>query len=72
MSIFVSKTEFDIKTYGRNRIPTYFCNFLIQKINIFATSAREGTVRCFELGKPVAEFKYSEVGKPLSDFTVRF
>ena len=26
----------------------------------------------FELGKPVAEFKHSEVGKPLADFTMQF
>ena len=26
----------------------------------------------FELSKPVVEFKHSEVGKPLADFTVRF
>ena len=25
----------------------------------------------FELGKPVVEFKHSEVGKPLADFTMQ-
>ena len=32
---------------------------------------QQGGVRnCVEFGKPVAEFKHSEVGKPLADFTV--
>ena len=30
-----------------------------------------GTEITFELGKPVAEFKCSEVGKPLANFTVQ-
>ena len=36
----------------------------------FSTSAKREPKTAFELSKPIAEFKRSEVGKPLADFTV--
>ena len=61
--------ESNSKSYGRNTIPTYFCKFLIRKI-IKIPRQQAGAKTGFELGKSVAEFKHSEVGKPLADFTV--
>ena len=61
--------EFNIKSYGINTIPIHFCNFLIRKIIKFHVS-KEESENCVEFGKPVAEFKHSEVGKPPADFTV--
>ena len=47
-----------------------FCKFLILKIINFHVS-KAGAKTGFKLGKPVVEFKHSEVGKPLVDFTVQ-
>ena len=62
--------EFYIKSYGRNTIPTHFCNFFKSEKIIKFHVSKEGALNCVEFGKPVAEFKHSEVGKPPADFTI--
>ena len=61
--------EFYIKSYGRNTIPTHFCNFLNPKNKIIPRQ-QEDSENCVEFGKLVAAFKHSEVGIPPADFTV--
>ena len=61
--------EFSIKSYGRNTIPTHFCNFLNPKNNKIPRQQEE-VRNSVEFGTRVAKFKHNEVGNPPADFTV--